>query len=135
LDASVRGVADAIAEGGVFICQVPNYRIFDDPAKRWRPLREAPGPEAGQPVLLMKHFAPWSERYFAAEFVRIWRDSEKGWVSEVKQVRLLALTEDRLEACLAQQFEIVARRGHADGRPFNPDSPDLIVVARKSPPR
>ncbi|MCX7014915.1 MAG: class I SAM-dependent methyltransferase [Candidatus Sumerlaeota bacterium] len=131
LPASLHGIATALVPHGLFLCQVPNYRRLEDPATRWNPLRETEERRGDSPVLLLKHFAPWGNRYFAAEFVRIWKDPDKGWVDEVKRTRLLALTRERLETSLAVEFEIVDLYGHADGRPFDDDAPDVIVLARR----
>ena len=131
LPAALHGIAASLVPNGHFICQIPNYHRLENPAHRWKPLRETEERREDSPVLLLKHFAPWGNRYFAAEFVRIWKDPDKGWVNEIKQTRLLALTRERLETSLAVEFEVINLYGHADGRPFGDDAPDVIVLARR----
>ncbi len=132
LNYALAGINMGIRPGGIFICQLPNYLLFHKPDQRWKPLTDLTPEGGGEPNLLLKHFAPDGHDHFAVEFLNIKRGANGEWDYEVQQTRVLALTAPKLEKLIAQHFHIVARYGSVDGRPFDFESPDLIMILRKT---
>jgi SAM-dependent methyltransferase len=132
LNYSLAGISLGIRPGGIFICQMPNYLLFHKPGQRWKPIADLTPEGGGDPNLLIKHFAPDGPDHFALEFVNIKRGAQVGWEYSVQQTRVLALTAPKLEKLIAPHYHTVARYGSVDGRPFDYESPDLIMVLRKT---
>lgn len=123
---AMSGFAKALTGPGLLIIQTPNFTRFADPENRWKCL---PSDATDESRIAFKHFSPWGDSHYAVEFLTIYFDAERKWSHEIKRSRILNLAPERLEPILADSFEIKERYGHADGRPFEIDSPDCILVA------
>jgi len=129
LRANLKSFSACLRAPGLLLAQVPNYHLFDDPEKRWKVLSRETHP---QPRMVLKHFSPWDESYFAVEFLTVSFDGAQ-WDHVIRRTRVLALTEEKLRGMLSPEFKVIEAFGHADGRPFDSQtSPDFIVLAAKS---
>ncbi len=124
LQATLKDFATVLRTDGLLLIQNRNFR-----RQRWLPLKVN---REGEREWLFLRFYDWGEPLITFNVVMLRRDGDR-WEQRVMSTRLRPLGRQELITFLTRAgFERVECLGDLRGNPFSSDSPNLVIVTRKT---